>query len=413
MRKWTVMLLCVGLSLSAFTASSAPNAIKVGAASMVVSPPNGTCLAGYGHNRKSTGVHDDLYAKVVVLDDGKSPVALVVVDSIGLQYPAANAIRAAASKKAIGLNLPAERIVVQSTHSHMAPDVIGIYGPDEKTTGYDPKYIDQVVAAAAEATAKAVNGRRPATLVYAQTTCAGWAVNDSEPQDLDNSVTVLQALDDSGKSIVTLTNFACHPTVLDGETTLVSADWVGTFYKTMAGGLPGEHVFLQGAIGGWIQPIAPKRTFDQAAIYGNDLGQKTLAALKKTTPLPATEIRFAHKVFAMPVANDGFRQLAAAKIIPRPLADTVDTEVAWFAVGPAQFATEPGETAPIYAREAQKLMKTGPKFVLGLGFDELGYILKPEYFGGSKFPHAEYLTAMSPGPQAGTVMLEALKAIIP
>jgi hypothetical protein len=240
----------------------------------------------------------------------------------------------------------------------------------------------------------------------------GWAVNDCEPADLDNTVTVLQALDTSGKSIATLTNFACHPTVLDGSTTLVSADWVGTFYKVMCAALPGEHLFLQGAIGGWIQPIAPKRTFEQAEIYGTDLGEKTLAALKQTTPLSATGIRFANKVFTVPVANEGFKQLAAAKVIPRPLTDTVETEVAWFAIGPAQFATEPGETAPLYAREAQELMKTGPKFILGLGLDELGYILKPDYFGGN-YPHVEYLTATSPGPQAGPVMMDALKGIIP
>jgi hypothetical protein len=410
MKRTIFFAVCCLVSIVSGCANGHP--IEVGAASAVVSPPNGTCLAGYDHNRKSTGVHDDLYAKAVVFDDGKTPLALVVVDSIGLQYPAVNAIRAEASKRVSGLDLPAERIVVQSTHSHMSPDVIGIYGPDEQTTGYDQKYIDLVVSNAADAVAQAAQRRQPATLVYAQTQCVGWAVNDCEPADLDNSVTVLQALDASGKSIATLTNFACHPTVLDGDTSLVSADWVGTFYKVMAAAVPGEHLFLQGAIGGWIQPIAPKRTFEQAEIYGKDLGEKTLAALDKTMPLNATDIRFAHKVFQVPVANEGFKQLAAAKIIPRALGDTAETEVAWFAIGPAQFATEPGETAPLYSREAQALMKTGPKFILGLGLDELGYILKPDYFGG-KYPHAEYLTSTSPGPQTGPVMMDALRQIIP
>ena len=401
-----------GCLLLALSLQAHGDPIKIGAASAVVSPANGICLAGYDHNRKSTGVHDDLFAKAVVFDDGKTPVALVVVDSIGLQYPAVNAIRAAAAKKVQGLDLPAERVIVQSTHSHMSPDVIGIYGPDEQTTGYDQGYIDLLVAKASDAVAQAAERRQPATLVYAQTQCVGWAVNDCEPEDLDNSVTILQALDSRGVSIATLTNFACHPTVLDGDTSLVSADWVGAFYRTMNAAYPGENLFLQGAIGGWIQPIAPKRTFEQATIYGQDLATKTLAALYQTKPLESTEIRFAHKVFQLPVANDGFKQLAAAKIIPRALGDTTETEVAWFAVGPAQFVTEPGETAPLYSREAQALMKTGPKFILGLGLDELGYILKPEYFT-TKYPHGEYLTATSPGPDAGPAMMEALKTIIP
>ena len=116
----------------------------------------------------------------------------------------------------------------------------------------------------------------------------------------------------------------------------------------------------------------------------------------------------------MPNENERYTQMAAVGLVPRPIENGVETEVAWFAVGNAQFATHPGESAPAFAWATEKLMDTEPKFVIGLGLDEIGYILKPDYFDDPKaIPHAEYLTATSPGRQSGASMMSALEAIIP
>lgn len=390
--------------------------IDVGAASATVNPPDGVFLGGYDLNRKSTGVHDDLYAKAVVFsnDNAGNAVALVSIDCFSLQYDTVNEMRAAASKAVTKIPLAPERIIIQATHTHCAPDTAGIYGEDETHTGRNPEYMKKLVDTVAQVVAHAADSLKPARLTYAETECKGWAVNDSEPDLLDNSVTVLQclALEDN-KSIATLTNFACHPTVLDGDTTKISADWVASFYKTMAA-LPGENLFLQGAIGCWIQPKTPERTFALAEKYGNDLGQKTLAALKDAKPLGGLTIRFANKVFEMPVANDKFKAMSLLGLVSRTFGETVKTEVAWFSIGPAQFATHLGETSPMYSNETKALMKSGPKFVLGLGLDHLGYICPPSYFESpSAFKFADYLTDMSPGPKSGPAMMDALKSIIP
>ncbi len=389
--------------------------LRAGAASASVNPADGTFLAGYDQNRKSTGVHDGLFAKAVVFDDGTTAVALVVIDSIGIQYDTACKIRTAASEKTTAVSLPPERIVVASTHTHCSPDVIGIYGPDQTHTGRDPAYLKLLVDTCADTVAKAAAGLEPATLVTAETECVGWAVNDSEPDELDNSVTILQCLGDSGEPIATLTSFACHPTVLDGDTSLISADWVGAFYKEMAANTPGEHVFVQGGVGGWVQPKTPERTFALAESYGKDLAAKTLAALEQTAPVNGTTVRFARNVFTMPNENELFKQISAAglNLIPRSFTDGVQTEVAWFAVGDAQFATHPGETAPTFTADTEALMDTGPKFVVGLGLDQLGYIVKPEWFDSPDIPFAVYQTSMSLGRQTGPSMMAALEAVIP
>jgi hypothetical protein len=60
------------------------------------------------------------------------------------------------------------------------------------------------------------------------------------------------------------------------------------------------------------------------------------------------------------------------------------------------------------------MMQTkGPKFVLGLGMDALGYILKPSFFDPQqKIPHSEYLCSVSLGVQTQTYVMRALEALI-
>jgi hypothetical protein len=59
------------------------------------------------------------------------------------------------------------------------------------------------------------------------------------------------------------------------------------------------------------------------------------------------------------------------------------------------------------------MMRTdGPKFILGLGMDAMGYILKPDFFDTTKkIPHANYLCSMSVGPQAMPLIMEILQEL--
>lgn len=416
MRKYCFIAFCV-FALAGCLSPGYPQsgaAFHAGTASATVNPPGGAFLGGYGYDRRSTGIHDNLYAKAVVFYDGHTAVALLVIDSLSLQYNTVQAIRAAASRSVSSIPLPPDHVIVQSTHTHCAPDTIGIYGPDPTHPGRDPEYMAGLIKTGARVIAAAAERLEPARLVYAATECRGWAVNDAEPEILDNSVAILACLDYEDRPIATLTHFACHPTVLDGDTTLVSADWVGAFYKTMAERLDGAHLFLQGAVGCWIQPVTPERTFALAEKYGRDLAEKTLDALEHPRPIRGSRIRCAAKRLSIPIENEGFRMMSELGLVEREMAESVASEVAWFALGPAQFATHPGETAPEYAEKTKALMDSGPKFILGLALDHLGYICPPRYFTQTEsIPCAPYLTRMSPGPKAGPAMMAALAAIIP
>lgn len=98
----------------------------------------------------------------------------------------------------------------------------------------------------------------------------------------------------------------------------------------------------------------------------------------------------------------------------RDFGKTVSSEITYFNIGEASFATHPGETCPALGFATKELMNNkGPKFVLGLSQDALGYIIKPSFFDVSKnIPHSEYLRGMSIGPATMEIILSNLKTII-
>src|SRR5690606_33289150 len=106
-------------------------------------------------------------------------------------------------------------------------------------------------------------------------------------------------------------NFACHPTILDGNNTLISADYPSGFYKYMKSKIGGINLFLQGAIGGWVQPEHVPRNFETAEKKGSELAQSVLTALQSSAkPIACNDINFRSKVFEIPVRNNPLTELA-------------------------------------------------------------------------------------------------------
>ena len=97
--------------------------IRLGTAAVTITPPLGTPMAGYLSPRRSEGVLDDLYAKATVLDDGKTKVALVTCDLIGLSRPVVVAARRIIAEET---GIPADNVMISATHTHNGPTVLGI-----------------------------------------------------------------------------------------------------------------------------------------------------------------------------------------------------------------------------------------------------------------------------------------------
>ena len=191
----------------------------------------------------------------------------------------------------------------------------------------------------------------------------------------------------------------------------MSSDYVAGLYQHLNHTIGGENLFFQGAIGGWVQPENEEKSFERADQRGRELGKVVLEELEKVShEIENPKILFTSSIFQLPVSNPGFQQLSGLGVIKRTITDSVETEIAWFSLGDAQFVTHPGETVPAYSLQSKALMKLrGPKFVIGLGMDALGYILKPTFFNpADSLPHAEYLTGMSVDKEAGPLVMKQI-----
>lgn len=104
--------------------------------------------------------HDPLHARCLVLDDGQTRLAIVVVDSCVLDRSIHDEARQIAQKRT---GIPANRIFMSATHCHSAPAAVGALGtdPDERYRKFLPDKI-------AEGILQAQKNLAPAQI--------GWAV---------------------------------------------------------------------------------------------------------------------------------------------------------------------------------------------------------------------------------------------
>jgi len=97
-------------------------------------------LAGFYNGRAAIGILDDLWARVIVWDDGNNKVAFVVLDVCHFMYDDVLAIRKIVKEKEWEIN----HIIIASTHTHSAPDFVGIAGPSLKESSVNKKYLKYV-----------------------------------------------------------------------------------------------------------------------------------------------------------------------------------------------------------------------------------------------------------------------------
>lgn len=111
MRSW---LIAGSLLLSPFLAPSfaEPLALRAGAAKVDVTPAESELPKTY------EGIHDHLYSRAIVFDNGATRAALLTLDAGGMS----DALWQGVTKRAEAeLGIPAKNILMTATHSHSAP----------------------------------------------------------------------------------------------------------------------------------------------------------------------------------------------------------------------------------------------------------------------------------------------------
>ncbi len=143
------------------TATSHAKTFRAGAFAMDVTPTNFPVIVNGGFLAKTADqVHSPLHVRWLVLDDGRTRVALGVLDTCVIPVEFADAVKARAQKLT---GIPAERIMLSAVHTHSAPSLMQALG-----TPADLNYPAFALPRIVEGLKRAVDNLAPARV--------GWAV---------------------------------------------------------------------------------------------------------------------------------------------------------------------------------------------------------------------------------------------
>jgi hypothetical protein len=321
-----MILFCV---LAALLAGAPALGVEAGAAKAVITPDlekhAPVYIAGFGENRRATGIHDDLFARCLALRTSGAPLVLCGVDSIGLFSEDTDRIRALVRKKLGG----EAHVAVAALHDHEAPDTMGLWGPARGVSGINEAYNDFVIERTAQAAFDAVKSLRPAALRLAEVKnkeLVSYLDDDRPPVVHDPSLIILSAAEPNGRPIATLVNWANHPEALASKNTLITADYPAAFYSKLESSLGGVAVLVNGAVGGMQSPLGAKVVdpatgqevkdgdFRKAEIIGARVAELAAAAVKSSKPVGIDRMVFRETWVEIPVENEGYKMAAAAGV---------------------------------------------------------------------------------------------------
>jgi len=377
-------------------------------------------LAGYGMNRKATGVHDSLFARTVVLADGETRIAISCVDLVGLQHPQVQAIR----KRLPGFSY----VMVSSTHNHEGPDVIGIWGRGPLHSGVNDKYLDLVIDRVVQSVNQAAENLTPVTAAFGTAEDES-LLSDSRLPEVKDGVLRAVRLNhvSSGEPAGLIVQWNSHPESLGSKNKLITADFPWATVASLTAQYNCPVVYLSGAVGGLMSNPSsrifddvgkelPDGNYDYAERYGKAVAELAQQALSAAEPVQLTPLAVSSKSVSIPVHNWLYRAARSFGVMKRkaflwtgdaqnqgdPMTrenayqeSAISSEVACLRLGDLFVACIPGELYPelVYGKFQEpaepnvdfpsapleptitSLFGKRKWMLIGLANDEVGYII--------------------------------------
>lgn len=157
-------LLVLVVSWASFTSGPLLQGLEVGIARERITPPLGMPMAGYYHERGAVDIHDDLYARAIVLREGDTLAALVSLDLITTRRDQVLAARKIISART---EIPGDHVLVSATHAHTGPVLMTKSKRRIGQKGKNPlveEYSEKLPGKIADAVEKALSRLQPAAV---------------------------------------------------------------------------------------------------------------------------------------------------------------------------------------------------------------------------------------------------------
>ena len=255
---------------------------------------------GAAKHDRATGIHRPLRATLTLFTplDGDQRQFIIALDHCVMGRQEMDNLLDAVSEAA---DILREELIVVFSHTHAA----GLMGLERgNLPGGDliAPYLEFVATRVAKLVNETQTKLQPATILYATGHCnlaahrdywdednQLWACGYDPDTPADDTVLTARAHAEDGTLLATLVNYACHPTTLAWDNTLISPDYPGAMRETIEEVTGVPCLFLQGASG----ELGPVEGFvgdtSVADRNGRQLGHAALSAIES---LPDPNTRF-------------------------------------------------------------------------------------------------------------------------
>jgi neutral ceramidase len=389
-----------------------------GTARIDITPQGSVRMDGMIRAHGSTGVHDPLYARALVLSESgdlSQAFAVISVQVCAIGSADAASVRQQASART---GIPAGRIVVAAHHNHSGPATHGFFDPAE--TGYMKELADRLAWLVADAaatlepcTVSCGSARNDAISEYRRLLHTdGHVVMNWEPYepgeivrrlgeaDPEVGVLLLTSEENAGRVICLVFNHAVHPNVLSGDSYLLSGEFTGLAERLLEEEFGGTAIFLNGAQGSIDVDGHGPRNWAEMERLGRLLAASATEAVRGAAPGPDAGLRVARVAYTVPRRRITLQERRWAEgILSRtggaitPMADgvgddyvalllksiwespeSIPVEQTGFAVGDCAFVTFPGE---LYTEIGLRIKAASPfahTMIVGLADGYMGYV---------------------------------------
>lgn len=367
---------------------------RAGAAKVDITPPKGIPLGGYSARlgRGNQGFHDRVYAKALVLDDGRHQMVFVTADLIASDLKFHRAI--AGARK-----IDPTMLMLCASHTHSGPgalsnSVVGVIA----LGAYNPKFYRWLRDKFIDVVAKAQKNLTPAKIAVGIGKLKGRNRNRRRGETItDPQLAVVRVDHQDGRPMGVLFNFSAHGTVLGSKNMLVSADWMGAAQEEVEKRLKGVALYANGAEGDQSPRTGGGKTrFDRCRKMGVVVAQGVEKLYKKLKPTSKVKLAGIGEEFVLP------------QTVKSPFLGKSKSFLQVLVIGDVAFIGLPGEyTAPLGLEIKKKIRKLGYRdaVAMGLANDHLGYVLTPQQFDRGGYEAETSFYGRTFGPQTAAILV--------